>query len=221
MSELREPIELTKRGSDEIVAFACATCHIVAASTKGFGGDIEAARKAASRHCGPFECATCGAHVRNAYDTACGACSFERDRVREEAQFAKATPIDPETYTGMVFDPSTRLGDEGFCGSYEEAVQEAHDLDSEDGEVPYVYACVPEGFGTIDAYDLVSNHLEHEEHSQDAYEQVIDLDELNAFLKTWCAKQTAVVSWWPDYSRVLMISPCPELPHEATPSTDA
>ena len=124
---MTDPIELCKRGTAEIVAYACGTCGSVVGSTLVHG---DAAHAIAATHCGPWICRVCGVEHDWSHQTICHDCwaksRAEREAERDAKCFATATKLSAAEYDGWVSD-----GDEGFWSSVEDA------LDHYDGVIEH------------------------------------------------------------------------------------
>ena len=91
---MTDPIELCKRGTAEIVAYACGTCGSVVGSTLVHG---DAAHAIAATHCGPWICRVCGVEHDWSHQTICHDCwrksRAEREAERDAKCFATATKL--------------------------------------------------------------------------------------------------------------------------------
>jgi hypothetical protein len=181
-----DPIALCKKGSDEVVAYACGKCGVVAASVLTHG---EAALQEAVEHCGPWFCDKCGSEKRSRFN--CWHCIDVGVKEREREQMDKAVDV-TTTYDGPVHD-----GDDAFWSSPDAA------SDDIDGPT-WMYAC-DELRLSLDASRILEMALEGEHH-EDAYEHIVGEKELQEFLDSWCAKQT-LVTWISDTSRKVYVIP--------------
>lgn len=196
-----EPIALTRAGRDEVIAYACGVCGIVAGSVMAHG-DADA-RKRAVQCCGPSVCNRCGKPVEKRHRIMCRDCEMNAAWMREAAQFAKATVVDAATYTGPVFDDSR----DEYASDLGQAIERIEDdaADDEDAEKTfYVYACtVTHGVPKFDADDLLYEHSERHDLCEGARESC-DTASLQAALDAWTAEQK-IESWMVDYSRVIVL----------------
>jgi len=192
-----DPIELCKRGSDEIVAYACSKCGTVVGSARQHG---DAAREVAATHCGPWICRVCGVEHDWSHQTICHDCwaksRAEREAERDAKCFATATKLSAAEYDGWVSD-----GDEGFWSSVEDAIDH---YDGEDLDCPeWLWACrrVPLH---ADADGVIEHALE--DHYEDAADQIDDTDvaRLQVALDAWC-ESIGIESWETDYSRAVRL----------------
>lgn len=183
-------IELTKRGTDDVIAHACGECKYVATSSE-----------AAERCCAPRKCDKCGAAVGSSY---CKACTDARLASEEVASFEKATKIRNSEYTGPLYTDEVLGGDWG--GNYfsdEGALRET----CERRETPmpaYAWACEPQRV-SLDGLEILERALEEQEAHEDAIDGVSKaaLKELSDFLDGWCERNT-IESWHADHSRAVV-----------------
>jgi hypothetical protein len=114
-----DPIALVRRGSEEVVAYGCPWCGVVASSPLSDG---IAAADIARRHCATGRCARCRGPIAPRTEGLCPSCAETVDwRERAEA-YARAVKLRPCDYQGPVFDPTEVLGDGGALGSVAEAL---------------------------------------------------------------------------------------------------
>lgn len=186
----RFEITLTKRG-DQI--WACGECGVLYTPW----GQGDEPRKRAAACCKQQYCA-CGQKIERGYTgPKCSPCnSFDR----ETARLAKATEI--EAFDGPVYDDHrdkywTDLGD------FEDWVQDQIDDDERDNLPEWIYPCETKAFAKLDATSLIENYV-HDEHHDDAFDSIEDLDGFQKFLDEWCAKQT-LQSWSPDFARKISV----------------
>lgn len=184
----RTPIELCKRGTDEIVAYACGKCGVVVSSPLAHG---DRAYEIADEHCGPWTCEKCGSEKESRY--VCRACLNEGYNAQHEKTLAEATDV-TETYADMVSDNNDR-----FWPSPDDA---SDDVD----EPTWLFACTEERGLKLDAFDILCSVLE--DRHEDAIEEV-DYGGLQKILDEWCAKQT-IVTYWPDTTRKVLVKPWPD-----------
>ena len=195
-----EPIALVVQGKDVLSAFACGKCHVVASSPRQFGGTeeeiVEAARKAARTHCGPWFC-TCGVECRQ-YRTTCDACwkiaADKRDAEREAAHVAKAKRVHFKEYDGqMLFDERRdRYLDP----------DEVADMALDDDLPEHMWGCTVTGL-KLDAGDIIDGALESGEHHEDAADWLAQdaAKALQTALDRWVKKYAkGVRTFFPDYS---------------------
>ncbi len=188
----RFEMTLTKRG-DQI--WACGECGLL--HTPG-NGDSSPAWQRANDCCRQFYC-ECGNKIEAGYiGPKCSPCnSAERDARRIE----KAEEIDD--HDGPIYDDGRERyysGLDEFMDWLTDALEDGQDED-ELSLPEWVYPCTVKPFGPLDASSVVENELC--DHHEDA--EVDDLDELQAFLDTWCAKQT-LASWEPDFDKKISVA---------------
>jgi DNA-directed RNA polymerase subunit RPC12/RpoP len=187
--------ELVFRDSTETALYACGECgKIYSPAIYMAPADRahKAAREMAENCCKPKACEDCGAELaHNYYMTVCRSCS-ERRQVR------RATAI-PDYYGWIQQDgPHGPYGD-GYWPDLDEYLQACEDSEVE--PEPYVWCCTATRF-KLDAGQILEAALE--EHYEDAYEDVIDGEELEEFIKRWNAKQT-LVTYYVDHTRLVVI----------------
>ena len=158
----------------------------------------EAAQKAAERCCAPVHCSGCGVEVGRPW-TACSSC-------REKFKLRRATPIPERDYHGPVYSDAVS-GDwgEGYSSDTDALLEVVHDAvawgDMEEAPV-YCWPCTSRPLA-LNADHMLENAVDdmHEE----AMDQIVDADEVFAFVEAWNAKQTCK-TWYPDYSRVVVLN---------------
>jgi hypothetical protein len=179
-----QPVLLLREGDLEPVAKACGKCGRVYALGDGF----------VERCCAPVIC-ECGAEARKGW-TVCDACRHRKSDEKEAARRAAATVV--EWDGNYLYDAQ---GDRWF-------VDESEMLDAaEESGFEYAYASYPKPL-TLNAEAIVDSALE--DHYEEAEVDPPLVQELQDFLDDWC-KRTGIVTYYPDYSRVVLV------PTEAEP----
>lgn len=135
-----------------------------------------------------YYCKKCGIEVKS-HQILCSECS-------EHERFIKAKKIRLESYKyDFIYD---YLSEEYYSDI--DCMIDHYEI--EELEMPkYVYACKP-----IE-YNLdISNAIEYslEEHYEDAFDNLIDVQELYDFIEEWNKRQT-VVSYEYDFSNVILL----------------
>lgn len=154
----------------------------------------EAAQKAAEKCCAPVHCSGCGVEVGSPW-TACSSC-------REKNRLRRATPVpasewpDPVEHEGM-----QGSWGEGYSGDTDELLQA---WEEEELPVPppaYCWPCTSRPLA-LNADHMLESTVDdmHEE----AMDQIVDADEVYAFVGAWNAKQTCK-TWYPDYSCAVVL----------------
>lgn len=194
--------EMVFRGEDETKLYACGKCGVCYSPKIYACAEPEAherARQSADKCCSPVHCSGCGVEVGKPW-TACASCR-EKNRLRRATPIPAADWTDPVEVDGM----HGEWGD-GYSSCPAEllvAWQEENWV--EVGPVPpspaYCWPCTPQDL-RLDPESLLERAVDgmHE----DAADQIVDADELVAFIEAWNAKQTCL-SWYPDYSRVVVL----------------
>lgn len=185
--------ELTFKGESDPKLYACGKCG-KAYSPKIYGGREEvihaAARRAAEECCKPRFC-DCGTALDSGW-TACRPC-------RERKMLAKATIIGAADYSGPVSAECGGEWGEGYSSDLAAMIESCHDA----GEhVPaYCHPCTDRSL-KIDPTSVLENATDdmHEE----AFDQIVDADELASFISAWNERQTCV-TYYEDRSRVIII----------------
>ncbi len=183
--------ELTFRGKDKTVLYACGQCGRVCSPTIYACQEEEqhtAARQAAEECCAPRYC-VCGVEVKDGW-TACAPC-------RERHRLERATVV--TDYTGPV------QSDQVECGEWAEGYSSSVDAlrDYCDGPVPaYCWPCKSSPL----RLDL-DNILEHacDDQHEDAFEQIVGADELGAAIDKFNEAQTCI-AYYPDHTRVIVLN---------------
>ena len=186
--------ELTFKGEDKTVLFACGKCgKLHSPAIFAVKADLanEAALELATECCKVRVCSHCGDEPLHPAWTACKHCST---RLRLE----RATEV-PD-YDGPISADGIRgEWDEGYSSEIS-AMLEACERDGDD--VPsFAWVCnsIPMRIDPDVALESACDN-QHD----DADREIVDADGLVAFLNEWNAKQTCV-SYFPDYSRYVVI----------------
>lgn len=189
------PIDLTTDDDREVVALLCANCR------QPYRLD---ARRAAEMCCC---CDICGQpndpqNGGTAWGThqSCAQKQME-ERIRRDREQYYAEPPDKfqhvqaADYDGWVF----------FQERYFDDVDSLLESLAEDG-LPrplWVQACDRRAFSSPDMQDYIENYVA-ENHHEDAFQEIDGLDDLQAAVDAWSAKQT-IVSYFPSDDIVVMI----------------
>ena len=153
----------------------------------------QAAIQAAQRCCGPKSCQRCGGELDHPSYTACRPC-------REVLKLQRATEVEYKDCEAPVFsdDVSGSWGD-GYSGEMAELDETCN---GEDVEMPcYVHPCIANHF-KFDPADILDRA--HDDHHEDAVDQIEDVEGLFSFFKEWNAKQN-MRSYYPDYKKVIVL----------------
>lgn len=205
--------EMIFRGEDETKMYACGNCGL-AYSIKAYACSDEAAHRqalaAAEKCCEPSTCSVCGVEIEK-YWTKCA-------KHREQAKLARAKAVPASEWSGPVFSDDVP-GDwgEGYSSCWREMLR-CHDdeqawAEADHNAAPsewtfepalppaYCWPCEAEVL-RLDPDSLLENAVENMH--EDAGDQIVDADELVAFIEAWNAKQTCT-SYYPDYKRVIVL----------------
>ena len=155
----------------------------------------EAAIKAAQQCCEPKKCQRCHTEMdrHNPY-TACTPC-----REILKAHRVRIVTAD-ECDEGVIYSP-THQGN--WNDGYSSSIEEMLELHADEGWEPpaYVHPCSANKFA-FDPTDVIDRC--HDDHHEDAADQIEDRDGLFEFFKNWNAKQS-ITSYWPQYDRVIVL----------------
>lgn len=151
----------------------------------------ERARVCCQRDCDWKDCTT----PRRQHSLFCEVHAVEARARSERARFELAEKV--ENYTGALYVPSEDGPQEGFFASMGDLL----DYYSEKDRPEYAYVTW-EDRASCSASDVIENALS--DHHEDARDGIDGEEELQAFLEAWWAKQK-VVTWRPDYKRVVLI----------------
>lgn len=181
---MAELINLVRQGTDKPVALACGLCGTVYALS-------DSAR--AGQCCMPYHCDTCGAETKR-YRTRCTDCIRAKNRDREAQRREAATVVAPDEVVGaMLYDAD----DDRWFQDFDDA------CDLDDDAPPYVYATTPKPL-RLDAESIMDSALEDHHEGAADYLDPRDVELLQAILDAWC-ERTDIVSYEPDFSRVVVI----------------
>ena len=206
--------ELVFRGEDATKLYACGACGQCYSPKVYACADAvahETARKAAEKCCVPPTCSVCGVEVSRPW-TMCA-------KHREQAKLARAKPVPASEWSAPVYSDAVS-GDwgDGYSSCWQEMLRyhddaqawaEADHRAAAPVEIlfeptlppAYCWPCEAEAL-RLNPDSLLENAVDglHE----DAGDEIVDADELVRFIEAWNAKQTCK-SWYPDYSRVIVL----------------
>lgn len=154
----------------------------------------KAAIQAAQKCCEPKSCKRCGGELDFPSYTACRPC-------REILKIQRAKIVDYKDCEAPVWsdDVSGSWG-EGYSGEIAEMLEACED---EGVEPPcYVHPCELDKF-QFDPADILDRV--HDNHHEDAVDQLEDVGGMFSFFKEWNAKQN-LVSYHPDYKRIIVLN---------------
>lgn len=176
---------LTKSGAE---VWACGECGTLYTSRGG-----EDVPKQRAQECCLKRYCSCGNEIEKYYTgSECSGCQRNSSHLRKILRAEEIT-----AYDGPVYDESS--------GRYWSDVEEFLDwaATEEREDLPeWIHPCTTRAFGKLDARDLLESSLD--EHHEDAYDHVVDIDGLQHFLTQWCEKQT-LESWEPDCSKKISV----------------
>jgi hypothetical protein len=180
-------LELVLKGGDpeKTVAVACSECRLVALN-----------EQVAQQCCRPRVC-PCGVEIdkRRGW-TACDDCRAKTRAEEEKVRFNKAAKVHARDYTGRM------IYSEGFqefftLDDYADR-NECDDIESEE----YVWGTVSTGI-SIDAESVVESALD--DHHEDAYDQIVNVDCLQDAIDAWIAEQD-VETFYADYNTAVVLT---------------
>jgi len=186
-----DPIELTVKGSDKVVAYTCGKCKIVMQ------------QGTAEYHCGTALCQECDEPAAK-HRTLCDKHMADKQHAKQLEVFNKAKKIKWEDYGGECIY-AEGCGDEYFL-DFDNFTSWADDavFDDPDYEFPeYAFACLPKKL-KIDAQDVFEHAIS--DHHDGAGELVTaqQIAELQTMLDKWC-EETGVVTYIEDKSQVVTL----------------
>lgn len=144
--------------------------------------------KIAEDCCKNYNCEDCGVEIPR-YRLLCDTCSLKR-------KFEKAEKL--TKWDGWVYWEG--LGyNEGYFRDIGELIEHCED---EGIAVPdWVFTCTPTNHKLDIKYAI---EIMLDDAYEDAYEGLIDLDELEEFIDKWNAKQR-IVTYYPNYKKILLV----------------
>ncbi len=186
--------ELTFRGEDKPVLYACGTCGTVFSPKSFFateGLSRATARRLADECCAQRHCA-CGREIEKHW-TACQPC-------RERRKLLKAKVIGAGEYTGPVYSDGVS-GDwtEGYSSDLDALHEYCHD--HEEPLPAYVHPCTSQLL-QLDAERILESATD--DMHEDAADQIVDADDVYEFVKAFNEKQTCT-TWYSDTSEIIVI----------------
>jgi len=200
-------IELHHKDGRTAGVYYCSECKCVAKT-----------KERADECCAPYLCTGCGVELpRKNYRTVCSTCSAEREREREAARFAAAEKV--AEWDGWLYSDEIQGYNDGYYANVEELIEyiedntpeagEMSEMDEEElAEIPtlpeYLWTCDEERFATV-SLDSIMDTI-----ADDGYED-FDTDdlkgtaELGAALEAFNAANAHIVSYSPNYKKVLIL----------------
>ncbi len=174
-NEVKPPIEFVSDCSPKLDSFwRCGTCFQQCPT-----------KETAIACCAPKLCADCSTPVHKTpfFIARCALCKYRSDYARTKALFDKAIKVTPDEYTGEMI---CLEGDDTYFHSYEDMLDH---YESRDQAPPdYVWGTDEMSLARFDVDALLESQLE--EHHEEAYEHLVDIEGLQTFLDAWVAKQT-------------------------------
>lgn len=119
------------------------------------------------------------------------------DECAEKIRFDKAKKISWVEYVDKgIYDHNTE--------KYFEHIDDMEEhYEYEELEMPsYIYGCIKVPF-TIDIENVVENEC-NDEHYEDAYQDLVNIDELKKFVDNWCKNQK-VVTYYQDSGTIILL----------------
>ena len=145
-------------------------------------------KEAAEDCCKPYHCQDCGVETRR-YWLRCDPCSEKRKYEKAEKLTKWDGPVYRDGYghrDGFFYDVGDLL----------------EDCEAEGVNPPeWVFIC-KEKKHEIDPDQVIESMFD--DAYEEAYEDLVDVEELREFIKDWNDKQN-IVTYYPDYSRVLLL----------------
>lgn len=179
-----------------IKCYGCYTCGKLYSPTI-YAAKEDVARQtaiqAAQRCCEPESCKRCGGELDYPSYAACRPC-------REILKLRRAEEVEYSDCDAPIFsdDVSGSWG-EGYSGEIHELEEYCEDANC---DLPcYVHPCIATHF-KFDPADVLDRA--HDNHHEDAVDQIEDVEGLFAFFKEWNAKQS-MRSYFPDYKKVIVL----------------
>lgn len=198
---LKAPLRLVREEDGVLVALACATCGRV------YGLDDSFADRCCNRRCADCETAL---PVRHPY-TVCDQCRPIREAKRDAELRAKATRIPESEYSGPVYVDGA--WNDGYLRDTDELREWAADSEAP-VSLTEVWACTTRRLQLPDAERLCEDMTQ--DSFEDAYDQLVGIEELQIALDAFNAAQTAE-EWDVDHSRLVVLA----VPIVEAPNSDA
>jgi len=184
-----KPIDLVKKGTDEVRCYACATCGIVYSKHNKQPAELCCAPKVCERE-------GCAEETRK-YHIYCSACREKADAAKEARKFEAARKVLYADWKGGMLHSDR--SDKYFIG-WQDYLDECENEEVEPER--YLWDCLAMKLH-MDAADVIENALS--DHHEDANERISDECELQKLLDEWCAKQD-VTTFYPS-ANVVVLAP--------------
>lgn len=123
-----------------------------------------------------------------------------RERSRLRMEYSRLVKAEPVEWNDWVYSDDATGHNEGYFDSVD-ALRE-HCECCQIAVPAYCHATKEQPFD-FDIFDALDNYL-NDAHHEEAHDQIEGWDELEAFWKSWAAKQT-VKSYYLDYSKIVVI----------------
>lgn len=193
-----EAFQLYKESGDATGVFACGKC-----------GRVGWNRDAAERCCVPSKCVTCGKEEKM---RECRECFNAKEVAKEAARFDAAEKI--TEWNGWVY--SDGLGyKNGFFESTEDLLDYIED-EPDFSQREYVWPCQPSPFVLVSADDIYEG-IENDERAYENFDRndLKGTEELEAAIAAFEKANEDIVSYSPDYSKVIVLNAQPTTTPEA------
>lgn len=198
-----ETIELTKKGHDDVVAYACGKCGTVAATATH-----------ADRCCVPHTCSVCGGPTERSW-LKCRECRDKESTAKDQQLYDAATkvPLSDYDHEYVCLHP---YGDETSYRLVDDVVTDNEEAPDDAEHVDWAWACSVLPWPRLNAQDMMEAALE-DEHPEDAIEW-LDIDELQKLLDHWMDAQPQGQFYIVDTSRIVLF---PDAVDPVTPTETA
>lgn len=183
-----EAVELFLSDGKPAGVWFCSGCHIVART------------QAEAQRCCNTPCTLCGKRLDDKRRTAHPECIEARRTAREADQRAKAEVV--TDYDGWVYCEG--WGKDGYLSSLDELLDEIADDGAEKDRPSYAWACKEQPFNKLDAEECFERVTD--DSFEGAYDQLSGMDELRAAVDAFNAANVGLISYVPDYSRVVLVA---------------
>jgi hypothetical protein len=171
--------------------FFCGQCRIVA-SSRTFAEDC----------CQNYKCESCGKDTGGRSYTKCATCINAERKAKEAERFAKAEKL--TKWDGWVFCEGLGVGN-GFFESIEDMISDIGE-DGDESLPEYVWACEANHFVCADVSDITERIADNAYEDFDV-DDLGGLDELSAAIDKFNEVNKDVVSYEPDYTKAVLLSP--------------
>ena len=185
------PIELHLPNGQPARVYACSQCKRIQ------GNESEAQKCCSQTIC------ICGSVIDQKYHLLCTRCELLKSAADELDRFRQAHKIQASDYQDWVYRDGA--GNNGFAESPEEWLESWRDLHGDEEPPKYVWACRKNHFAFTDI-ETITEPIEDRGYEDFEARDLNGIPELEAAIKAFNDANRDLVSYEPDYTRVILLT---------------